>query len=242
MEDGDQSNVEHNMEDNEVNVDGEKSVEGVSVIEDNQELIENNENKTSEIKENTNTNNEGEEQEQGQGSNLSVEELEKKSVEEIISLLGLTSITAGDVVPSFAKVLFQNNTYKFYMGKNNTFGVCSLMVLNGITLRKKEFIRILKMFSSIKELDCKYLIKLKGISVISEDTCYLMFEPIMNSYNKKNKEGTKYTDVEKFALLFYVIEMTSQLHENKISIEEFRLDNVIYNSFDEFKYLIPMCK
>ena len=128
------------------------------------------------------------------------------------------------------------------MGKNNTFGVCSLMVLNGITLRKKEFIRILKMFSSIKELDCKYLIKLKGISVISDDTCYLMFEPIMNSYNKKNKEGTKYSDIEKFALLFYVIEMTSQLHENKISIEEFRLDNVIYNSFDEFKYLIPMSK
>lgn len=228
-------NPEVNKEggDQEVNKEGgDKSVDGVSEIVENQELAVNNE-------ENQNNNNLGEIKE---GQNLALEELEKKPLEEIIKLLHHTVVPVEEVNPSFSKVLIQNNMFKFYMAKNNTFGVCSLMVINNITLRKKEFIKILKMFESIKDIDSNNLLKLKGATVIDDNTCYLLFDPLMNCFTKKAKDGQKLGDNEKFALLFYIIEMLSKLHDLKISFEDCKLDNVLYNAYDEFKYIIPMRK
>lgn len=275
-----ENNENNNNDFNDIH-ENDKSVDGLSRIEDNQEMMAdnteinynnldnsvnpednennnldnsinpNNEEKNNNV-ENQNTedtknkNNEEENKENKASSSklkdLKLDDLENNTLEEIAKYFELPLTSIGDVVPTFTKVLVQNTMFKFYMAKNTHIGVCSLMVLNGITFKKKEFIKILQMFKNISEINCNYLLKLKGITIIDENTCYLLFDPLMNCYYRKIKEGTKFTDHEKFALLFYIVEMTSKLHEKQLSFEEFSLDNIIYNAYDEFKYLIPMSK
>ena len=217
----------------------DKSVDGVSAIEDNHEQ---------DMMGNTILNNDPIENKLDLSLNVDIPVIsqekevidDSKPLKEIIAHLKLQEISIGEIVPNFSKVLFQNKIFKFYMGKLSSSGVCSLIVINGISKAKSDFLVILNMLSKVQSIDHISLLKLKGVVIIDENTCYLLFDPVMSSYFKRKKEGVNISSTEKFIFLFYIIEMLAKLHEKVISIDDLKQDNILFNSYEEFKYLIPL--
>jgi hypothetical protein len=163
------------------------------------------------------------------------------TIEEIISKFPFTIIPKEDITPNFSQVYVHNKYTKLYLAKTNKFGPCSLLILNEVDSKKMTFANLLTKLSFVNDLNCKGLLKIKAISIVNRAVWFL-YDPIMNTL-KNSKKTKSNTDLNpKFSVLFYLIEMVHYLHDKRNSIMELRPSNVLLNSHDEFRYLIPYRK
>jgi hypothetical protein len=165
------------------------------------------------------------------------------SLEEIANIQNIPIIPKEETFPNFNQVLVRNKYYKLYLAKTDKLSVCSLLILNDVSNNKNDFGKLLQKLAQLNDLTAKCVVKLRGIVILEpENQCYLLFEPLMSSYRKKLDEKIGIEANTKYAILFYLIELISQCHERDIGLMDIKPSTLLFNNFEEFKYLIPFCK
>jgi hypothetical protein len=163
-----------------------------------------------------------------------------KTFPEILEHSKITLIENSEIKPNFSSVLVKNRYNIIYSGELSNVGSCSIVVLNGIQENKNDFGQILMSLGKISALNAPRSLKLLGVSLF-DDKAYLIFEPISTSLIKKTRDNAVENNA-KYITMFYLIELTMQLHEKNISILEVKEDTILYNKNNEFRYLIPFSK
>jgi hypothetical protein len=163
------------------------------------------------------------------------------SIEEIVKKLGFPIFTKEETYPNFS-VFIRNKYHKFYAAKNDKLGGCSIIILNGVNIKKEKFGRLLQQLAKLNQIPSRCLMKCRGVVLVEEGQVFLIFDFVCNSYKKILDEKKKIEDNFKFITLFYLIEIIVQCHEKGISLLDIRPSNLIYNGADELRYLISYRK
>lgn len=184
--------------------------------------------------------------EQGQileGENIQEEvvDYEKMNLEEICKKFGFEVIPKETIFPNFTQIMSHNKYHKLYLAKTDNFGPCSLLILNDAGNKKLTFASLMTKLSLVNDVNCKGLLKIKGVSIV-DSSVYFLFEPILSSYRNKIKQKSMIDSNFKFVTLFYLIELAQLLHEKRVSLIEIRPSNILYNNLDEFRFIIPFRK
>jgi serine/threonine protein kinase len=186
----------------------------------------------------------GEEQGQqieGENPQEEVVDFENMSLEDICKKFGFEVIPKETVFPNFTQVMAHNKYHKLYLAKTDNFGPCSLLILNDAGNKKLTFASLMTKLSLVMDVNCKGLLKIKGVSIV-DSSVYFLFEPILSSYRNKIKEKSALDSNFKFVTLFYLIELAQFLHEKRVNLIEVRPSNILYNNLDEFRFIIPFRK
>ena len=160
-----------------------------------------------------------------------------KSFSEILDHFKISLVPNNEVNPNFSSELYTNRYNKFYPGEYTNFGICSIVVLNDINENKQDFTNLLVHLGKLSSINASRSLKLLGVSLF-DNKAYLIFEPISSSLSKKIRESAIENN-GKYIGMFYIIELTMQLHEKNISISDVKDDTILYNKNNEFRYLVP---
>lgn len=166
---------------------------------------------------------------------------ETMSIVEIIKKFNFQIFFKEEIKPNFSQVYVHNKYHKFYLAKSDTLGPLSIIVLNDVSNKKTKFGNLLEKLSSLNEINSKYLLKLKGIVNIDDKQVYFVLDPILSSYRNKYKANS--VDLNfKYITIFYLCELVQHCHSKEVGLEILRPSNLLYNSSDELRFLIPYGK
>jgi serine/threonine protein kinase len=166
---------------------------------------------------------------------------EAMTIVEIMKKFNFQIFFKEEIQPNFSQVYVHNKYHKFYLAKNNTLGPLSIIVLNDVSNKKSVFGKLLEKLSNINDINCKNILKMKGIVNIDDKQIYLVFDTVLTSY--RNKFKAKLIDISvKYITIFYLCEIVQQCHSRQIGLEVIRPSNLLYNNIDELRYLIPFRK